>query len=687
MYNALDEIAQELPTESGVFSTGISTAIVELEDKATSKSNRPASIFSNDTCPFFGDAGYAKLLVKVTQSGLTALREKIEHSTSKASKKEVSAIKSISLYQPEVHVDDDKAISVRLFRFGSNVDNRQIDSNFESYIESIGCKWHKHPSNVVRLYRITGNTKQLLQDIHQFTYIQSAMSSQCITVKPMTESSLSSQPAIMDVPEIDVEYPVVAVVDSAVSKICSPLSPWVVGSSEYVPESYKNANHGTFVSGLICSEFKLNGEDPRFPKCQAKVYSVEVLGDDIGDMYDIINAMYEVARQNRYIKVWNLSLGASAPVSMTEISTMALMLDEFQDRHDCLCVVAAGNYEQSLREWPPVDILNDGISSPGDSVRSLTVGSLAHVDGLVKSGEPSHFSRKGPVSNYVQKPEVVHYGGNIMMVGAQPITLGVNSVSVDGQARNDIGTSFSTPLVSAVAANLFQKIGDGATPSLVKALIIHSANLDHKIDSIHKPYYGWGVPQHSTNILEVADYESTMVFEGQAQKSFEVEKLPFPIPDCLRTEDNKVRAEFFITLVYQPELDPNKAFEYCQMDLQVGFGEINSEGKFISRVPLQKGEHKFETDLVKSGDKWSPVKVYQARFPRGVDIENWRLRVKVLDRDGYEAEGVLVPFSIVLTVRDIDKQQPVYNEMFKLMNDYNWEVSDLAIDTRIKIGY
>jgi serine protease AprX len=175
-----------------------------------------------------------------------------------------------------------------------------------------------------------------------------------------------------------------------------------------------------------------------------------------------------------------------------------------------------------------------------------------------------------------------------------------------------------------------------------------------------------------------------MVFEGIAQKSFEIEKLPFPIPECLRTHEGKVRAEFFITLVYHPELDPQKAFEYCQMDINVGFGKIEN-GKFKSQVPLQNEEHLFESDLVKNGDKWSPIKVYKKRFPDGVNIENWKLRVSVMDREGYEAQGVLIPFSIVLTLRDIDKEQPVYNEMSILMDQYNWEVSDLVIDSQIQV--
>jgi serine protease AprX len=686
LLESIDNLRDGLVDTSGIIPTSVSAAVVELDDRATAKSNRPTGLFNESTCPFFGDMGYSKFLIQISDQGLSALKEKIERSNSKAATKEISAIKAITKYEPAINVSDDiEAISVRLFRFNLVESNAEMDQAFEEYVDGMGGSWEKHNSRVVRLYRVSGNTPALMQALALFSGVQSIISSRCIKIQPMSGSSLDAHPATMTPPIDGVDYPVVAVVDSGVSTSCTPIDPWIVGRTNCVPAQYKNDTHGTFVSGIISNGYNLNGQDQRFPECQAKVFSIEVLGDNAGDLYEIVNAMYEVAKQYGHIKVWNLSLGGDGPVSMSEISTMALMIDEFQDRHDCLCVVAAGNYEGVPRPWPPVTDVEDGISTPGDSVRSLTVGSLAHVDGFVKNEEPSHFSRKGPVSNYVQKPEVVHYGGNIMHLGGQAVILGVNSVDVNGLSANDIGTSFSTPIVSAIAANLFQEIGTRSTPSLVKALVIHSANLVHTINVEHKPYFGWGVPQQTNSILSVQDYESTMVFEGQAQKSFEIEKLPFPIPECLRTDDRKVRAEFFITLVYQPELDANKAFEYCQIDLQVGFGEIDPSGKFTSRVPLQKGEHKFEADLVKSGDKWSPVKVYQARFPRGVDIEDWRLRVKVLDRDGYEAQGVMVPFSIVLTVRDIDREQPVYNEMSRLMEQHNWEVSNLVVDTKIKV--
>ncbi|MDP2571582.1 S8 family peptidase [Vibrio penaeicida] len=688
LIESLEDVKTKLLSGKNGIGLDVCTAVVELEDNATAKSHRPTDIFNEQTCPFFGDAGYGRMLIQVSSDGLKHLVNKIRQTKTKGGIKALSAVKSISNYEASLvqpH-ETDTAMIVRLFQYADMSLNQRIDERFEKILDELGCKWQKHRSQTVRLYKVSSNTGDLVANAPKLTIIQSAVISNGITIQPMNSDGIDTVQAEISPPDPLIEYPIVGVVDSGVSLHCKPLSHWLVAQKRKVPDTFRDLNHGTFVSGML-SNSHLYNQDPRFPKCQSKIVSIEVLGNNIGDIYDIVNTMYEAADSYPEIKVWNLSLGSPEAVSMHEISVMALMLDEFQEKYNCLCVIAAGNYTEKMRGWPPSEKLNDGISSPGDSLRGLTVGSLAHVDGHVKSKDPSPFSRKGPVSNYVQKPDVVHFGGNLLNIGGTAIPLGVNSVCPNGLKRNDIGTSYATPIISNIAANLFQKLGEKATPNLVKALIIHNANmgLPSNFKDEHRPYYGWGIPSDLSSILDVNDYEATLAFEGHAQKSFEVEKLPFPIPECLRTEEGKVRGEFFITLVYQPDLDANQAFEYCQVELKVGFGEVGEDGGFTSKVPPKKDAHLYEEDLVKNGDKWSPVKVYQKRFPRGIDIENWRLRVKILGRDGYEAEGVQVPFTILLTIRDIDKEQPVYNEMVNLMDAYNWNVSDLIIDQRIEV--
>ncbi|TCK09080.1 S8 family peptidase [Marinobacterium mangrovicola] len=687
LLSSIDRVYQSL--EAGVETSGVDTcaALVELESNATAKSHRPKALFNEKTCPFFGDQGYGKLLIQVNPKGLEALRKKIETAESKKAIKALSTIKSIRNYSPKLDYigEDLTPIIIRLFRYNDDEINLAIDHNFENLLDRNDAKWVKHLSESVRLYKVFSYSKTLLDILPSVSSVQSAIRSQSITVKPMTDSTVRAERAELSDPEDDKAYPIIGVVDSGVSANCPAIQNWIAGSKCYIPEALRDFSHGTFVSGLLSNAFHYN-QDIRFPSCQSKVFSVEVLGNGIGDVFEIINAMYEVAEEQPEIKIWNLSLGSSSPVSLDEISTMALMLDEFQDKYDCLCVVAAGNYTDSLREWPPVSQLNDGVSSPADSVRAITVGALAHVDGHVRNEEPSPFSRRGPVSNYIQKPDLVHFGGNILSLGGMAIPLGVNSVCPLGNKRNDVGTSFSTPVIATIAANIYQQLGERASPNLVKALLIHNANMNHghTLDREYKHYFGWGLPRDIESILEVNDYETTLAFQGHAQKSFEVEKLPFPIPSCLRTEEGKVRAEFFITLVYQPNLDPNRAFEYCQFDVNVGFGEYK-DGSFSSKIPRQQEAHNYESELVKNGDKWSPIKVYQKRFPNGINIEHWKLRVSILDREGIEVEGVQIPFTILLTIRDIDKEKPVYNEMAQLMDAYNWEVSDLLIEPRIEV--
>lgn len=687
LLSSINNVSQSLKAGAEVDGVSTCAAIVELENNATAKSHRPTALFNDNTCPFFGDQGYGKFLIQVSPEGLNALRNKIETATTQNAIKALSTIKSISQYTPKLDTigTDLEPIIIRLFRYHDDVLNVLIDQKFEQLLDQNEALWVKHPSESVRLYKVFSYSQALLELLPFVSSIQSAIRSQSITVKPMSDSTVKPDQAELSEPHEGELYPVIGVVDSGVSSNCPAIQSWVVGSKCYVPGELRDFSHGTFVSGLVSNSLHFN-QDTRFPTCQSKVFSVEVLGNGVGDVFEIINAMYEVAKEQPHIKIWNLSLGASSPVSLDEISTMALMLDEFQDKYDCLCVVAAGNYNESLREWPPSSELNDGVSSPADSVRAITVGALAHVDGHVLNEEPSPFSRKGPVSNYIQKPDLVHFGGNFLSVGGMPIPLGVNSVCPLGNKRNDVGTSFSTPIISTIAANIYQQLGERASPNLVKALLIHNANMNHgyKLDKEHKPYFGWGLPEDINSILEVNDFETTLAFQGHAQKSFEVEKLPFPVPDCLRTKEGKVRAEFFITLVYQPQLDPNRAFEYCQFDVNVGFGEYK-DGSFSSKVPRQQDSHNFESELVKNGDKWSPIKVYQKRFPNGTNIEDWKLRVSVLDREGVEAQGVQIPFTILMTIRDIDKEKPVYNEMAQLMDAYNWEVSDLLIEHRIEV--
>jgi hypothetical protein len=689
LVSSISNITEQLKNSGSVYSV----AVVVLEEGAEAKSHRPNKIFNARTCPFLGDIGFGRLLIEVDEKRLAKLSNRILNSDVKSVTPQISTIKSIEPYQPEIFIQNNTvSVNIRLFRFENSQVNKSIDMKFEIFLDEIGAEWKKLPVESIRIYKVYSGPNfnprdsELLNKIIQSGVIARITTANDITLTPMVVAGIENNPITFLAPLAGVEYPVVGVVDSGVKADCPHLTPWIDGIEQHVVYK-RDLFHGSFVSGLISNAYRLNGNDSRFPRSQSKVVSVEVLDENGGSIDDILFGLEDAAEKYPQIRVWNLSLGSKSPVSKSFVSEMAIMLDAFQKRHNCLCVIAAGNYEeQPFRTWPPQSIpLNDGVSAPGDSIMAITVGSLAHVDGHVKIDEPSHFSRRGPVSNYMQKPEVVHYGGNAVLNTPNPYVLGVKSISDACNLEGNMGTSFSTPLVSTIAANLFSKIGDDALPTTVKALIIHSASLKNTIDGDEKHFYGWGVPSDLDDILNNSDQEITIVMEGQATKSFELSKLPFPIPDCMRTVDNKVRGEFFITLVYDPELNPQYASEYCQVNLNAKLGKIDENNSFESKVPLDNGGYEYERDLVMDGSKWSPVKVYKKSFKNGINVENWKLVIEVMGREGYDPEGVMVPFSLIITLRALDEGAQVYNEMSRLMEQHAWNVSNLVVESEIQV--
>src|SRR5208282_32285 len=152
-----------------------------------------------------------------------------------------------------------------------------------------------------------------------------------------------------------------------------------------------------------------------------------------------------------------------------------------QDEYGVTFVIAAGNYRTPpFRGWPPDDLGDaDRVCAPADSVRAVVVGSLAHREhssSRVKAGQPSPFSRRGPGPLYLPKPELSHLGGNCSASGGSS-QIGVLSLDGRGNVAEDVGTSFATPLVSSLVANVSHRLLGGGSRLLCRALLVHSAAL------------------------------------------------------------------------------------------------------------------------------------------------------------------------------------------------------------------
>jgi len=693
-------------------------AKVTLRDEALAKSYRPTQILNPRTCPIIGVRGFGELLVSVSPEGLRRLRKKIDSVKSKQGVADLSTIKAIEPYSVEDAVGDEEdleeleeasadeeGLKIRLFHHHDKDLDRSILETFQRVCRKAGVK-QVEPlpySSRMSFFRVRDLPPSGVEALSGYVGLQS------FSAFPEFEFVRASATPIHSVeesnfpgPEPGVEYPVIGMIDGGTAKDDPFLKPWVVKRRSHLADSDWDPSHGSFVAGLAIHGRRLNN-DQRFPGEPVRLVDVAALPRK-GTLSEphLIQAIQQALRKCPEVRYWNLSLNNTARCCDDDtFSDLAKVLDELQDEHNVTFVVPVGNpdpTEHWYRPWPADGQLGerDRICSPADSVRAVSVASIAHQDRpdwQVKRGEPSPFSRRGPGPSALPKPELGHYGGNCDRRGSYSQT-GVRSLDGRGNVAEDIGTSFATPLVTNVLANIHSRLHDNPNRTLVRALALHSAAFrGDKIDPEELRYRGFGIPGDIDDILYSTPWAATLIIESSVAPRTVVEKHPFPIPSCLRTADNRVRAGFLLSLVYDPPLNPDGGVEYCQTNLDASLrpydiDPMTGKAKQASRIPpdpkdLGKG---FEKERIELGFKWSPVKLYRKVFPKGVQGDQWRLQVSALHRAEYQAPaGWEQPFSLVVTVFDPDRARPVNDEMIAAMIQSGWQTQDLQVDQRVQV--
>ena len=642
-----------------------------------------------------------ELFVSINTSSISTLKNKIRTSTKQKNIANISAIKDIKPFSkedaiaPEISksTDFNKSLKVKLFNHGSDIKNFNNETKFVEILDQAGLKKEVDYKKLrytddLNIYSVNFKTKEIFDEIADYVGLKSINNfmSFCPIKKHSLQSSISEK-IEYNVPSDNL--PIVGLVDSGISPNNKTLSPWIVGTSNYIAKpAEQDYSHGTFIAGLMTNARKLNFGDTIFPDIQAKIFDVPALDNSLRE--DELLAILEVELEKHpEIRIWNLSLGTDCICDDFYFSDFGMALDDIQQRFNVIFVIAAGNYcDAPLREWPS-NIQNnaDLITTPADSVRAITVGSIAHkqiVNSLVKPNEPSPFSRRGPGPMFVPKPEIVHYGGNCDGTLNCSQT-GVVSFDENGGLTESIGTSFSTPIVSTLLANLINNIEGDFNPNLAKALLIHSAVLKQKdLSSDDIRYYGFGVPGDVNEMLLSPDWQATSIFNIKLLPGI-VYKKDFPIPTCLINPDGKVFGDIYVTLVYDQPLDVRFASEYCRTNVDVSLGTVDESNKYKIQVPLDKPNEvgNFEKMLIEHGYKWSPIKVYKRSIPQGVNAKNWRLNIGVLTRSEFELETPQ-DATVIVTIADPSKLLPVYNDFVVASRTKGWNTNSLRINERIR---
>lgn len=692
-----------------------------IEEKAIAKSHRNmiASLYANEAqnnvLGFSGNRCLLTMIPDETVLGkITTILSDTQHQA-----KVISSITNITPYTPAIEKYDAgiKYYKVRLINYNNFDLNSASKVLFEQHCSKLGIMIARKTkfTSEMTVYRVCLDSAEKLSLVSDFEGIYSIERMYPVSVS--LDAFEYTRIVSPKEPEVDEDYPIVGVLDTGIADN-NYLKPWKtpIIFTNY-PDEYKDQSHGTFVSGIIEYGDELNGSSYT-SLSGVRLFDATIYPDTNKEnifIDDIIDHIREAITRHSNIKIWNLSIGTDSESALDEFSDFGMALDSIQDEYNVLIIKSAGNCTNFMKQLP-----KSRISKSADSIRSLVVGSLAHRKGLHDYAEPnmpSPFTRIGPGPSSIIKPDLVFYGGNAGMDGTNLCITGVPSFSTDGQITQMPGTSFSTPWITRLAAELMYLMKEEFDPLLIRAMMIHNAkypshcemNMADKVSQM-----GFGMPVSVQDMLYNSSSEITLILRDTLDKGSFIEMFDFPYPPSLIDENGYFSGQIIVTLVTKSLVDDKQAGEYCQSNIDVMFGTYETEvdrdiTKHTVKNPKGLGEpqnilldscystrakgaypdKKFDCEcvLVKYGKKFHPVKKYaidladmtpsnRARF-LGCE-RKWYLKIEGLFRDFIEQDAIArnyqlsQEYCLLLTIKDPDGNAPVYDEVSQQLDSKNF---------------
>lgn len=444
--------------------------------------------------------------------------------------------------------------------------------------------------------------------------------------------------------DTDSSYPKVGIIDSGVAEN-SLLKRWETGRELFVDPELIDSSHGTFVTGRALSSGESFGG--------TEYLDVTVMPGrkgtppDLMRLAEILNAL--VPKYADTIKIWNLSLGTDITAD-NSISLFAYTLDRLQQENDVLFVLPTGNFDPLRSDGPQSD---DTITIPAESLLSLTVGSVSHIDtNLTPLHSPSLFSRKGRGAFSSVKPELVHYGGTHEKRFGRYLVRGVFSIGKRNEIAEDTGTSHASPVVAAMAARIYGLLGKAASIDSVKAIMIHRAQGTGGDIS----YTGWGLPESPDEVAYTEKSSISIIHTGIYKSGSFIETPPVTLPFEM-FKDGRLTGKVRITLSYRPPISISFAGYYTCINLKVSLGYMRN-GKWTALVTDKDLRFAPSDRDDRESFGWLPLKDYTAALNVRNAPSELIMRITASKRDFWK-EHSQVPYAAVLSFESGEDEAPL----------------------------
>ncbi|HEN3559185.1 TPA: S8 family peptidase [Yersinia enterocolitica] len=734
-------------------------AHVILKPAAWAKSHRPIrSVFKSKKVPYIGGGDIGEMIVEINDENINDIissiekaeeftRETLNPKTNKIefkpsrSRSEVGAISEI-----RVHDESDKRdFSIEsAFKWMQNPETGKVyfielfslhkeqqgilskidilHEDFESLLNLLPVeskRFSRTGKNNGSVFYVISLSYEDNKSIELHKTIIEVLEKQDVVKKIylppiITVSQDTSIEQVLKVPvefpiDMDIDYPVVGIVDTGVSPLKN-LESWREGGTDFIASTTQDRSHGTFIAGLISAGNTLNPTITGLNEIPCKFYDLDLYPTNktefsanypkgFIDFLRQLDAEVVEAKANG-VRVFNMSLSLITPVDNDSYSFYASMIDDICDSNDVIFVLPAGNLSQHLirEDWPALhtDALSmlakyryqgkDRILQPCESIRAISVGAL-DTSNDEKFVKPARYTRRGPGPSLGVKPDVCHIGGTF---GEDT---GLYSLSPSGNLVSGCGTSYAAPLVAKTLAILDKQIEGYVPRETLYGLLVHHAKTPERLDKkelkeISRDFVGFGLPPVANDIVLYDDSSITLVFNGNFTHPYNELAFDFIWPKSLTDEEGKCRGDVALTLVYSPYCDNRFGNEFIRLNLDVCLRQAieNKEtGEIIFRgVPKDSLKSSHEEELIKNGLKWWPTKKFNWRFKGRGTSSSWRVVVESLLRSDVNFPSSGIPFSVLLTITDPKKGGYVFNEVRTALISSGVKISDIRTSNIVR---
>lgn len=374
-----------------------------------------------------------------------------------------------------------------------------------------------------------------------------------------------------------------------------------------------------------------------------------------------IKTIREVAEKwHKQIRVYNVSMSHKNSLVRDDfIHKAASEIDYLSRKYDILFVVCTGNITSASKPYPNYFADESSrIWSPGEAMLGLTIGSIANEEAagsMAKKKEPSPFTRRGPGFSGHYKPDLVAHGGNCGNNWSSHDFLHVAGFSDNENCISyNRGTSFSTPIITRLAAKIFELI-PSASACLVKAILIHCSekelSTNFKEEDLEKLLgNGWPMINMLTNSTKNAQ---TFFYQGEVDYRDTME-VPFYVPESLigrkskngqAKENVKIRA----TISFYPETNSTLKAGYCKSHIRTKIIKLDKNKK--------EKDVSFSASNSIDSDKYSTVVKMEKSFSREISGGEWKIFVAHESR--WTLKNPKTKFAVVITVEDPKKDPEI----------------------------